>query len=817
MTKRRNGFKSLKGLSVFLMSTSLLPLTPIHAEEASQETEAEEIVEELENTESSETQFMMSVSQTSNGKTGWSQEGSNRYYYDDAGEKVTGWQKIDGHWYYMNASGAMQTGWQTIGANEYYMNGDGIMQTGYLVIGSQMYYFKPNGALDTSLEDLNKNPTPTEFIDTVSDYAIKIAEEHGLYASVIVAQASLETGYGRSALSKVPNHNLFGIKGAYNGESVYMYTQEDDGKGNMSTIQANFRKYPSYLESFEDYADKIVNGVSWKPDIYTGTWRANTNNYSDATAALTGVYATDTSYYRKLNNIIQHYRLYELDGDTLVTNPSLPKGWQKVDDNWYYIGKNGYKHTGWQIINDRSYYMDSNGVMQTGWVSSGGETYFMNSTGTLRTNAWVKDNENYYYMGNDGEMQTGWIKVKDVSYYLDNNGVMQTGWVNSNGKTYYMNSNGSMRIGWVKENDTYYYMGSDGVMQTGWIEVRGKSYYLDSKGMMQTGWVQIDNQWYHFNESGADDISSPNGGILHEHTAKRLEGPRRVETALQVSREVYPDNSAKNVVLAGYSGEADALTGTLLASAKEAPLLLVNQFNDIKRELIRLGTENVYLLGGKSAISSAVEDELRAANYNVVRVAGDDRFETAVAVAKASKANTDHVFLTNDGRSGSLADALAVGSVSGRDQAPILLTGKKELPKQTLVAIKEMKVKKITIVGGETVISEDIQEELEAENIQVNRIAGETRWETAEKIANTYFSNSKKAIVTNDGRVSFADALMGGYLGAKENAPILLTAADQLNAITKDYLKTSATSAYILGGEAVVQKENFEAIEKVVK
>lgn len=774
MTKKIKKSKGLKGLSVLLMTTSLLPLTPIHAEENVQEIESEEIVEEeiieeeIQNAE---------IYQANNVQTGWVKEatswyyydakgiiqkgwikvGNQRYYMDTNGVMQTGWNKIENNWYYMNTSGAMQTGWLSLNKNRYYLDTDGIMQTGHLVIDGTMYSFKPNGVLDSSLDDLNKNPTPQEFIDTAAPYAKIIAKQHGLYASVIVAQASLETGYGKSALSKAPNHNLFGIKGSYNGQFVNVYTKEDDGKGNLSTIKANFRKYPTYQESFNDHADKMINGVTWNKDIYTGTWRANTNNYTDATAALTGVYATDISYYKKLNSIIQRYKLYELDGDTLVTNPSLPKGWQKVDNNWYYIGKNGYKHTGWQVIDQKHYYMNSEGVMQTGWVNSSGKTYYMNTSGAMITNGWVKDNNLYYYMDSKGEMQTGWIKIK------------------------------------------------------------GKSYYLDEKGIMQTGWVKINNQWHYFNESGAEDISSPSGGVLNNYTAKRLNGPGRVETGLQVSREIYPDKSAKNVVLAGYTGEADALTGTLLASAKDAPLLLVRQSDDIKKELVRLGAENVYLLGGESVISSAVEQELKNAKYNVIRVAGKNRYSTAVEVAKTSMANTEHIFLTNDGQSGSLADALAIGPVSGKNQMPIMLTSKNKLPEPTLDAITAMKVKKVTIVGGDTVVSKQVEKELTDKNIVVDRISGKDRYETAIKIANKYFSGSKKAVVTNDGNVSFADALMGGYLGAKQDAPILLTAHRKLNIKTENYLNNSAISAYVLGGEATVHKEAFQAIEGTVK
>ena len=107
---------------------------------------------------------------------------------------------------------------------------------------------------------------------------------------------------------------------------------------------------------------------------------------------------------------------------------------------------------------------------------------------------------------------------------------------------------------------------------------------------------------------------------------RRLSGSSRVNTAIAVSQEVYTKGSAKNVVLAGFSGEVDALTGTLLASTIDAPLLLINKYDDvIKRELTRLGAENIYLLGGKTIISEIVEKELKNSGYNVKRVAGKGR------------------------------------------------------------------------------------------------------------------------------------------------------------------------------------------------
>ena len=86
-----------------------------------------------------------------------------------------------------------------------------------------------------------------------------------------------------------------------------MPTLEDDGQGNSYNVNAEFRSYPSYVESLQDYVAIL------KHSRYTYAWKSNTTSYMNATAALTGVYATDTSYNVKLNNLIQQYNLTQYD------------------------------------------------------------------------------------------------------------------------------------------------------------------------------------------------------------------------------------------------------------------------------------------------------------------------------------------------------------------------------------------------------------------------------------------------------------------------------------------------------------------------
>lgn len=161
--------------------------------------------------------------------------------------------------------------------------------------------------------NLHQANTPAAFINQIAGFAQEIASKNGLYASVMIAQASLESGYGRSSLSAPPNHNLFGIKGSYNGQSVAMQTREYYSHTGWITITDHFKKYPSYEESLQDNARLLRNGTSWNPQFYSGTWVENTNSYRDATAWLQGRYATDPTYANKLNNLIELYDLTRFD------------------------------------------------------------------------------------------------------------------------------------------------------------------------------------------------------------------------------------------------------------------------------------------------------------------------------------------------------------------------------------------------------------------------------------------------------------------------------------------------------------------------
>lgn len=168
-----------------------------------------------------------------------------------------------------------------------------------------------------------KNESVESFIRKIGESARKVGQENDLYASVMIAQAILESASGQSELAQAPNYNLFGIKGTYNGKSVSFTTQEDLGNGNYYTTKADFRQYENYEDCLNDYVKLIKEGLPSNSNFYNGAWKTNAKTYQDATKFLTGRYATDSQYDRKLNGLIETYELTKYDQE--VVGPDLSR------------------------------------------------------------------------------------------------------------------------------------------------------------------------------------------------------------------------------------------------------------------------------------------------------------------------------------------------------------------------------------------------------------------------------------------------------------------------------------------------------------
>lgn len=154
----------------------------------------------------------------------------------------------------------------------------------------------------SAVRDFAQLPSPLAFVKTVWPYAKKAAEALGVSPRVLIAQAALETGWGRSLLSSGPgesSNNLFNIKAgpSWDGKKATVTTLEYEG-GVAVRKRANFRAYDSIMDSFADYVRLIKESPRYQEAVEAV---GDVRNYTRALQE--AGYATDPSYADKINRI----------------------------------------------------------------------------------------------------------------------------------------------------------------------------------------------------------------------------------------------------------------------------------------------------------------------------------------------------------------------------------------------------------------------------------------------------------------------------------------------------------------------------------
>ena len=159
--------------------------------------------------------------------------------------------------------------------------------------------------VDLSSLYFSSNAKSQHFIESVAQGAINGWTKYGVLPSVTVAQAILESGWGQSALS-TQAHNLFGIKGSYNGQYVTMQTREVYN-GQSYYIYDNFRKYANNSESVEDHGNFLYSNSRYANLL-------DDQSYASVARKLQADgYATDPSYASSLIKLVEMYNLTQLD------------------------------------------------------------------------------------------------------------------------------------------------------------------------------------------------------------------------------------------------------------------------------------------------------------------------------------------------------------------------------------------------------------------------------------------------------------------------------------------------------------------------
>ena len=151
------------------------------------------------------------------------------------------------------------------------------------------------------------------FLNSVAPAARQVASARGLYASLMIAQAALESGWGGSYLSTAA-YNLFGVKWNGSGAYINLSTQEYYG-GAYHTVMARFQRYSSYTESLNAYADLICSHFPRSTKAQASSYAVAAQNLRNG---VYGTYATDPSYASKLISVIERYNLTQYDTGTVM-------------------------------------------------------------------------------------------------------------------------------------------------------------------------------------------------------------------------------------------------------------------------------------------------------------------------------------------------------------------------------------------------------------------------------------------------------------------------------------------------------------------
>lgn len=185
-----------------------------------------------------------------------------------------------------------------------------------------------------------------------------------------------------------------------------------------------------------------------------------------------------------------------------------------------------------------------------------------------------------------------------------------------------------------------------------------------------------------------------------------------------------------------------------------------------------------------------------SASTSINRIAGYDRYQTAVAVSKNGWPDGADTAILAYGEN--FPDALSAGPLAHKYNAPILLTGSYNLNKDTTQELNRLKVKKVFIIGGYAVVSKNVENELSSMNITSVRIAGKDCYETALQVAQEV-GISKGVFVTTG--LDFPDALSIAPIAATNEMPVLLVPRNDLTSIQKDFLsKSNIPNSYIVKG-----------------
>ncbi len=321
----------------------------------------------------------------------------------------------------------------------------------------------------------------------------------------------------------------------------------------------------------------------------------------------------------------------------------------------------------------------------------------------------------------------------------------------------------------------------------------------------------------------------------------RYGGADRYETSLQVAEAVVADagGSESWVVLVSGRRWTDAVVAAPVAGALGAPVLMTPPDElraDALEFLQRVGVTSALVVGPDASggahgpgrgVGVGVLDALGEAGISAERVAGEDRFGTGVAAA----ARVTPGVMGELGRTAVIAssevfaDALVAGPFAARGIHPVLLTPPDELHADVSGYLGDAGIEHIVLMGGTAALSESVEQSVKDLGIDVSRVAGSTRYDTAVKAAELVdgrYSNAAGQTCFDDSALGLArarvpfDSFSAAPLLGRLCAPLVLADPVQIPPDTATYLDAGreanpSVDLRVFGGDAAVSQAAIDA------
>ncbi|SOC56843.1 cell wall-binding repeat-containing protein [Ornithinimicrobium cerasi] len=288
-------------------------------------------------------------------------------------------------------------------------------------------------------------------------------------------------------------------------------------------------------------------------------------------------------------------------------------------------------------------------------------------------------------------------------------------------------------------------------------------------------------------------------------------GSDRFGTAVEVALAHFGPASGRpsptTVYLATGRNFPDALTGGALAGARSAPVLLTRPDSlpgVTGTALTTLDPQQVVLLGGETVISREVVAEITALGIPVRRIGGGDRYETAALVSRELPASDLAYVVTGL----NYPDALSAAPVASLDRAPVLLTRQGGLPGATAAELRRHDPRLVIVMGGEVAVAEAVLEDIRDLGIEVIRIRGNDRYQTAAALMEVWPTGATQAWVATG--LEYADALAAAPAAALRGSPVLLTRRESLPGVTGSGLVRLAPDTVIVPGGYLAITEDVD-------